>query len=267
MQKLWILCVALAAFAAQSLFASGAPTPHARQWFEQYAAAVESRLAARHAHTEDFCALVSAGEREHLHHGELVIENLAAAPIQQNGAMLHHWRGTAFVERGRAAALEGLLHDFTAYPQLYAPQVLRAQSHEVAPGHESAMLRVRQQHVLTVVMDTEYDVLFGRLDARHGYSLSRSTRVAEVANAGRPGEHELPPSEAHGYLWRLNTYWSWCEADGGLYLQAESISLSRDIPTGLGWLIGPFVQSVPRESLEFTLNATRKALRAASEVR
>ena len=30
-------------------------------------------------------------------------------------------------------------------------------------------MRVRQKHVLTVVMDTAYDVTFGRLDAQRGY--------------------------------------------------------------------------------------------------
>jgi hypothetical protein len=59
----------------------------------------------------------------------------------------------------------------------------------------------------------------------------------------------------------MNTYWSYEERDGGLYLQIESVSLTRSIPTGLGWLIGPFVESVPRESLEFTLQATRDALK------
>jgi hypothetical protein len=37
------------------------------------------------------------------------------------------------------------------------------------------------------------------------------------------------------------------------------VSLTRDIPTGLGWMIGPFVTSVPRESLTFTLTTARKA--------
>jgi hypothetical protein len=44
-------------------------------------------------------------------------------------------------------------------------------------------------------------------------------------------------------------------------MQIESVSLTRSIPAGLGWAIGPFVESVPRESLEFTLRATSNALR------
>jgi hypothetical protein len=47
---------------------------------------------------------------------------------------------------------------------------------------------------------------------------------------------------------------------GGVYVQLEAISLTRDIPDGLGWLVRPFITSIPRESLVFTLNRTRAAL-------
>ena len=60
---------------------------------------------------------------------------------------------------------------------------------------------------------------------------------------------------------RLNTYWSYEERDGGLYMQIESVSLSRSIPNGLAWIIRPFVESIPRESLEFSLRAAANALR------
>jgi len=122
-------------------------------------------------------------------------------------------------------------------------------------------MRVRQRHVLTVVMDTAYDVTFARLDPLHGYSISRSTQITEIDSPGTRHERELTSSEEHGFLWRLNTYWSYEEHDGGLYMQIESVSLTRSIPTGLGWAIGPFVESVPRESLEFTLRSTCNALR------
>ena len=39
-----------------------------------------------------------------------------------------------------------------------------------------------------------------------------------------------------------------------------TISLTRDIPTGLNWLVGSFVEGVPKESLEFTLQSTRSAV-------
>jgi hypothetical protein len=61
-------------------------------------------------------------------------------------------------------------------------------------------------------------------------------------------------------MWRLNSYWRFLEKDNGVYVQCEAISLTRDVPTGLNWLIGPFIESIPKESLEFTLQSTRNAV-------
>jgi len=83
----------------------------------------------------------------------------------------------------------------------------------------------------------------------------------EIDGAGTAKERRLSGGEEHGFLYRLNTYWSYEERDGGLYLQVEAVSLTRSVPRGLGWAIGPYVESVPRESLEFTLRSAVNALR------
>jgi hypothetical protein len=114
-----------------------------------------------------------------------------------------------------------------------------------------------------VVLDTEHDVHYTRIDAQREASKSISTSIREVAAAGKPNEHDLAADTGGGYLWRINTYWRFLARDGGVYVQCESISLTRDIPTGLGWIVGPFVTSIPRDSLSFTLEAMKKALLAA----
>jgi hypothetical protein len=202
---------------------------------------------------------------KNLRKGELVIEHLTpSGQADLPGALLHHWRGTAFVSGATAADFERLMKNFDDYPTLFEPQVVRARivtpRSGAIPDQFTASMRVRQKHVITVVMDTTYDVRFGRLDARHGWSSSRSTRVDEISSPGSSKERALTPSEEHGFLWRMNTYWSYEERDGGLYMQVESISLTRAIPTGLGWAVRPYVESVPRESLEFTLRGTMRAL-------
>ena len=93
---------------------------------------------------------------------------------------------------------------------------------------------------------------------------SVSTRIAEVADADTPQQREQPVGRDSGFLWRFNNYCALEERAEGTVVQCESISLSRDIPFGLGWLVGPFVNDVPRESLEFTLGAMRKALATTS---
>ena len=111
-----------------------------------------------------------------------------------------------------------------------------------------------------MVMDSEYDVRYGRLDAQHRFSWSRSTRIAEIADAGGPHEHAVSDAENHGYMWRLNSYWRFVEVSDGVIVECEAISLTRSVPAGLGWLIGPFVREIPRESLETTLRQTRDAV-------
>jgi hypothetical protein len=64
-------------------------------------------------------------------------------------------------------------------------------------------------------------------------------------------------------LWRLDSYWRFSDTGHGVYVQCEAISLTRDVPAGLGWLIGPFIESIPKESLEFTLQSTRAAVQRA----
>ena len=236
--------------------------------FCDYVSKVESRLKMQHRSEDGFLASVGSGAQidARLRKGELIIEPLApATETDLSGAMLHHWRGTAFVRGATADDFERLMKDFSGYPQRFSPQVVMAQvlsPHDGRiPDQFTAMMRVRQHHMITVVIDTTYDVTFGRLDALRRYSISRSTRISEIGSPGTPHERALNGGEAHGFLWRQNIYWSYEERDGGLRMQIESISLTRDIPTGLGWIVRPYVESVPRESLEFTLRSVCSALR------
>jgi hypothetical protein len=197
-----------------------------------------------------------------LRQGELVVEQLIPATgADLPGAMLHHWRGTAFVPGATAAEFEQVLRDFPAYPQRFSPQVLAARVLSRDGDRYQVCLRVRQRNVITVTMGTDYEVMFTRLDARHGSSFSRSTRIAELDDDGRA----LPPANQHGFLWRMDTWWSYAEQDGGVYLEIETLSLTRAIPAGLGWAVRPFVESIPRDSLDFTLQSACSALRPGAK--
>ena len=105
-----------------------------------------------------------------------------------------------------------------------------------------------------------------RLDRQHGSerasSRSFTTRIAEIEDAGEATESEKPVGDDRGFLWRLNSYWRFQEEDGGGFVECESISLSRSIPFGLGWLIKGCVESIPRESLENKLASIRDGVKA-----
>ncbi|MGB8031145.1 MAG: hypothetical protein WCF30_15950 [Terracidiphilus sp.] len=235
------------------------PTPEALAGFQTYVSRVESRIAEQNGSGDRFLA---PADRRRLRRGDVVTEQLTPATgLELPGALVHDWRGTAFFRGATAEDFERVLRDFDAYPRFYSPQVLRARMIAQQGDHYQVTMRVMQHHILTFVMDGTYDVTFGRLDAQHRYCVSRSIKIAEIKAPGTARERALTPGEEHGFLWRMNTYWNYEEGDGGLYIQIESVSLTRSIPVGLGWAIGPFVESVPKESLEFTLRATRDALK------
>ena len=235
------------------------PPADATATFQRYTAALEARLLTQHQSAASF--LATAPQAALLsNRSNFFVEQLSPA-AQPTGALLHHWRGTAFVAGATAVRFERLLRDFRAYPCVFAPQVVRAQAQPLGSDWLHAMVRVRQKHVMTVVLDADYDVTFGRLNSNNGFSTSRSTRISEIDAPGTDHERTLTPAEEHGFLWRLNTYWTYQQQRDGLWIQIEAVSLSRSIPTGLGWALRPYVRSVPRESLEFTLQSAMDALR------
>ena len=81
-----------------------------------------------------------------------------------------------------------------------------------------------------------------------------------MEDAGTEKEKVLAPDTGYGFLWRLYSYWRFQERDGGVYVECRAISLTRDIPIGLGWVIEPIIRKLPKESLINTLKATRDAL-------
>jgi hypothetical protein len=79
-------------------------------------------------------------------------------------------------------------------------------------------------------------------------------------NPGSPNEHERADGNDHGYMWRLYSYWRLEEKDGGVYVENESITLTRTVPALLAWLVNPLTKSIPRDILLHTLTDTRKAV-------
>ena len=118
-------------------------------------------------------------------------------------------------------------------------------------------LRLLKKKIITVVLDTDHDVHYLSLDRKRWFCRSYTTRIAEVEDAGSPKEKVLPPDSGYGFLWRLYSYWRFQESDGGVYVECRAISLTRDVPFGLRWIIEPIIQHLPKESLIHTLEATR----------
>lgn len=197
--------------------------------------------------------------------GEVVMERLttreAGREIDVPDGMLHHWSGTAFIPGGTAEAVTRVLQDYDHHSTIFAPMIERSKLlSRDGPDTFRVFLRFRQKKIITVVVNSEHRAHFTHPAADRVAGRIVSTRVAEVDDPGGAAEREKPVGHDGGYLWRLNTYWRILERDGGVYVQCDSVTLTRGIPTGFGWLVGPFVTSIPRESLTFTMETMRRAV-------
>lgn len=191
---------------------------------------------------------------------ERLVTRDAGREIDSPHGLIHHWIGTTFAPHATVDRAVSLMQGYDRYEDIYSPNVRR--SHTISRQGDTfkVYLQLFMKKVIGVVLNSEYDVRYTRVSATRAHVRSYSTRIAEVQDAGTPDENEAPVGQDSGFLWRFDNYCSLEQRAEGTYIQCESVSLSRAIPIGLGWLVGPFVTSIPRDSLEFTLGSMRKAL-------
>jgi hypothetical protein len=265
------LCATLALVSGSSPGLSAAELqPRTVAAFERYVSATESRIAGerqgpgRGIWLDTLPADRRRAGLDAVRRGELAIERLETTDrgraFDVPDGLVHHWLGLAFVPGASVDDALTLLQDYDRHAQIYAPAVAGSKILSREGDVFRVYLRFFMKKIITVVLNTEHEARFTRVSPGFAYSSIVSTRIAEVEGPGSPGEREKPVGNDGGYLWRLNTYWTFVERDGGVYVQCESVSLTRGIPAGFGWLIGPFVTSIPRESLAFTLETTRRIL-------
>jgi hypothetical protein len=227
---------------------------------------VDSELAqqAPYLWVEHLPAAQRAADEEQLRNGQLVIERLetldSGKRIATPGGIIHHWVGTVFVPGATLTQTLSFMQDYDHKVEYFKPDIVRSKILRHQGDDYFVLLRFYKKKIITTVIDTDQEVHYHVVDSTHAYSRSRTTRVQEVENAGKPDEKLEAEGHDRGFMWRMNTYWRFQQKDGGTYIECQAISLTRDIPTGLGWMVGSFVTSVPRESLTFTLTTARAAL-------
>ena len=158
-----------------------------------------------------------------------------------------------------------MMQNYDSYQDIYRPAVRRSKLLSRESDSFRVYLQLFQKKIISVVVNTEAEVVYTPISATRMQVRSVSTRISQVEGAGTPSEREDPPGRDDGFLWRFNNYCSVEERERGTLVQCETVSLSRDIPAGLGWLIGGFVASVPRDSLDFTLTALRSGLARSAD--
>jgi len=237
--------------------------------FENYVAATEARFGKSLAQgdffwVDDLAKQEKVEAYKRLQGGKVQLRHVSGQEAGGNsaipGGMIHDWQGMIFIPGAKLDEVLRLLQDYDHHATYYAPDVERAKIEAHDGGHFRVFMRFRRKKIVTVVLNTEQEITYYRDSPTRAHSRSSAIRIAEVENAGTPEERERTPGNDNGFMWRLETWWRMEERDGGVYVQNEVVSLTRDIPAVLAWMIEPFLTSIPKESLEFTLQATRRGV-------
>lgn len=262
---------ALLFFVAAARHASAAELkPRTAAAFDKYVAATQERFAGELKPGGAFLYIDGLRARERdadydrLKNGEILVDkrNTKAPGVDKDvpDGMVHHWVALVFVPRVSLTQVLPLVKDYDHRAELYKPEVIASRLLSHQGDDYKIFLRLYQKKFTTVVFNSDYDVHWGEVSPTEFYSNSISTRITQVKDSDHPDGSEYPVGQGNGYLWRLNTYWRFQQKDGGVYIQCEALSLTRDIPTGLGWLLRPLVTKIPRDSLNRALGRTRQVV-------
>ena len=183
-------------------------------------------------------------------------------PVKVPGGLIHDWIAAAFIPESTIQDIFGVIQDYDNHKNMYKLEVLDSKLISRHDDDFQIYLRLLKKKIITVVLDTDHEVHYRLVDPTRWVCRSRTTRIAEVENAGSRDERVLQPDTGYGFLWRLYTYWRFEQRDAGVVVECRAISLTRNVPLGLGWAIEPIIQKLPKESLINTLEATRQALHA-----
>ncbi len=183
--------------------------------------------------------------------GEVFVTKLPT-PVGIPHGMAHHWVGAVLVPDVEVEELVRWLQEYDEHDQRFE-DVENSRLLSKEGERFLVFLQLRRKKVVTVHYATEHEVVYRKNGSGRYSSASRATRIAELENAGTDEEREKPPGSDRGYLWRLHSYWRFQQVPEGVLVECESLSLSRGVPVAVRWIVAPFLDSVPRESLSSTL--------------
>ena len=197
-----------------------------------------------------------------VHNGEIVVAPPAGpSPRKVPGGLIHHWIAAAFLPSVKLDDILEVTEDYDRYQEVYRPSVIASKTvaRENSTDYFSMQL-MNKAFFLKTTLDADYQATNVRLDDRHFYSVSRSTRVQEIEDYGRLSQRRLPEGQGGGYIWKLFSIVRLDQRDGGVYIELEAIVLSRDIPGAMRFVVDPIVRSVSRNALLTSVLQTEEAV-------
>ncbi len=231
------------------------PSPDARRSWDRYVAALESARGdgtrgAGWATDED---PDGARTLARLRRGDIVVARRTLPDVDVRDATIEHWQGSVLLRGVSLDDVAWRLRNPDRFPLPPDVRALRV-SQRTASGHE-LYLRLTRSMLVSATYDTWHSVRFVSSSTGRAESVSTTSRVHEVHDAGTPAERRLDAAEGSGFLWQMQSRWRFSAVAEGVVVTCESVTLSRPVPTGLGLVARPIITRVARESMATAVRA------------
>jgi hypothetical protein len=206
--------------------------------------------------------------REHVVHGKVAIVHPAkGGMVHVPSGLIHDWTGVVFIPGARAADVLRVLQDYDNYARSYRPAV--ASSRFI--GRSGPVFRYQLKFEansfgVKAGLRGDFESHYTSINRNQGFSITEASRLVELENTGTADERELSSNEAHGYIERMLTVVRYLEAGDGVVVEVEAMTLSRDVPGAVRWVIAPLIERFSRQVLAGTLEKFRARVQAEQEL-
>jgi hypothetical protein len=209
------------------------PKPQTQIEFERYVQSAEARMDAR-----------KGFPTANLEKGVKTVAANGANPHLLAGGQLYDWTGTVFIPGINLEKLIRMLQDYD-HRANYFPETISSSKLLCRDGTDHFRYTMRLKE--PAVIDIESDVLWDSVIDHRSHCRSHSIKTSE---AGKD----------HGYLRQLYSYWWFAEVDNGVYVQAETITLSDEFGA-MTRALGSMLMGInPEKSLRHSLGSMRDSV-------
>jgi hypothetical protein len=217
--------------------------PETQRDFDCYVQSAETRMNAQ----KDFIRTDSdTALNARLVRGQKVETILAngANPHGLHGGQLYDWIGAVFIPDASLERLVRMLQDYDHRAQYFSETISTSKLLcRTGENHFRSTMRLKEP----AVIDVESDVVWERVDEHRWRCRSYSIDTRETG-------------KDHGYLRRLYSYWRFAETPKGVYVEAETITLSDEFGS-MARTFGSMLLGInPEKSLRHSLASMRESV-------
>ena len=228
--------------------------------WESYIEGVNTSVAERNTGSRPFLSADESPETQRrVQSGELVITNHDPRKVPRG--LIHDWIGVMFLPNISLDQVMAVLNGYDRYSDIYKSLIRKSSVIEQSGDSVKLnVLAVQKAFSVTAAVDTDEEIQITRPGPNRVCITASSSRIQEIANYGKPNEHTFPEDRRPGYVWRALIVQRLEQRDGGVYVELETMSLSRGIPIEVRWLIKPLTDELPRKMMTDILDETRAAV-------